>query len=403
MLTIQQLKENYSKEQVLLVLLTRIYFATGRETDAADFIAANQINWIRLYRITQAHGLRSFIYYVIKQHVISVDPAFENRLKKSYAITRHQNLRMGITTAKLISDFKAKDIVIIPYKGAVFAHSYYPDIALRESADVDFLVAAEAVNEIENYFIEKDYTPKTTVPKRYHNYYKRFFKDIVYRTPDGENAFSIEMHWKLMEAFSGDYPGHEYFLPHLQPYSLGGLAASKLTPTYDLLAVVSNHFVKDMAIKFKYLVDIASLINKEDASIDKKVVFETASRYGFTKKLETGLALTTDLLGISMTGRPVSKITSGRFLNVPLAFPVHLPRLYINEPEFIKCSLQLQDNNRRRFKFISNSVLYMFLPTYADINQLKLPAYTLPFLIIIRPLRLLYLSVRSKSKVKASL
>ncbi|MDB5117326.1 MAG: hypothetical protein JWQ79_2818 [Mucilaginibacter sp.] len=397
MLTIQQLKEKYNHEQAVLVLLARLHFNTCTTTEVTDFIAENKINWALLLQITKAHGLRSFVYYVIKQYKISVAPAFEERLKKSHDITRRKNLRMAVTLSKLVGDFKEKGITLIPYKGVVFAHRYYPDIALRESADIDFLVAAKNINEIENYFIANNYTAKTTVSKAFKKYYQLFFKDMVYSTPGTTETFSIEIHWRLMEQFSGNYPNYDFFIPHLEPYVLGGLPVNKLSPTYDFLALVSNHFVKDMGIKFKYLVDVAALIRKENNNIDNKIIFETATHYGFTKRLETGLSLTESLLGVSLANLVPYNNAADAYLPVPLAFPLHLPRLYINEPEFIKRSLQLQDNNLRRVKFILKSIQYMFLPTYADINQLKLPVYFLPLMIIIRPFRLLYLAINPKS------
>ena len=371
-----------------MVLLARLHFNTATLVNVNDFIANNAIDWALAHKLCKAHGVRPFIYYIIKQHGITTIPAFENRLQKNYSISRHKNLRLAIITSKLINDLKEKGIQIIPYKGAVFGHSYYPDIALRESSDIDFLIDINDVRAIEDYFIAHNYPAKTTIPRGYLNYYKRFFKDIVYQTPDNDKI-SVEMHWRLMEHFSGNYPDYNFFIPHLENYKLGGLPINRLSPTYDMLAVISNHFVKDMCIKFKYLVDIACLIQKENKHIDKSVVFETAVKYGFMKKLKTGLALTESLLGVSLSDVPKAVIPD-TYLQVPLAFPLHLPRLYIHEPQFIKRSLQLQDSNTGRFRFILKCVKYAFLPTYEDINQLKLPAYYLPFIIAARPFRLIY-------------
>ena len=399
MLTISQLKNTYNAEQIALVLLTRLFFDTATKADVDDLIADSKINWTLLYKITRAHGVRPFIYYIIKQHNIKVPNVFEDRLQRQYDKSRRLNLQMGIATSKLIADLKAKSIMIIPYKGPVLAHNYYPDIALRESTDLDFLVDAKDVAEIEKYFIEKKYTPKTTVTNPYLKYYKKHFKDIVYRTPSEHESFSVEMHWRLMEKFSGNYPQYDFFIPNLEEYNMGGLKLYKLSPTYDMLAVVSNHFVKDMGIKFKYLVDVAAIINKEKHLINEALVFETATKYGFKKRLNIGLALTESLLGISLD--KVEETTDHlKYLNVPLAFPIQLPRLYINEPGFIKRSLQLQDSNTNKLKFISKSIKYMFLPTYEDINQLKHPTGNASLLAITRPFRIIYRSIKNKKHRK---
>jgi hypothetical protein len=397
MLTIQQLNKTYTAEQVTLVLLARLHFNTITPNEVINFITETTINWTLLYKISRAHGLRSFVYFIIKQHAINTHQQFERRLQKSYDKTRRQNLIMTIAASKMMSDLKKRGVVIIPYKGPFFAHSYYGDIALRESTDLDFLVAPNDVDEIENYFISNNYSAKTAVPKVYLKYYKQHFKDIVYRTPGNHDAFSVEMHWRLMEKFSGDYPAYDFFLPHLKPNAIGGLKVNKLSPTYDLIAVISNHFVKDMSTKFKYMVDVACLIHKQGVLVDEHILYETATRYGFKKRLQTGLALTENLLGIKMGNQPGEITDVTAFLPVPLAFPLHLQRLYINEPEFIKRSLQLQDNNWNKLKFIFKIIRYAFLPTYEDINQQGTAPKHLLLLTITRPFRLFYGAIKPKN------
>ena len=132
MLTIRQLKDTYNAEQIILVLLTRVFFNTATKADVDDFIANNKINWTLLYKITRAHGVRPLVYYIVKHFTVNVPSAFESRLQKQHNKSRRLNLQMGIAASKLIADLQEKDITIIPYKGPVLAHSYYPDIALRE-------------------------------------------------------------------------------------------------------------------------------------------------------------------------------------------------------------------------------------------------------------------------------
>jgi hypothetical protein len=396
MLSLKELKAHYNNEQIVLVLLARTYFDELHKPDTIAFIADNTINWPYLMKITRAHGLRSFAYYVITHHQIVVDSVFLSKLKLHYEHTRMQNLRLAVQTSRLISAFKEKGITVIPYKGVLFAQNYYADIAIRESSDIDFLVEPRHVNQIENYFIDNGYTAKISVPKSFLSYYKRFFKDIVYVTPGPANKVSVEIHWRLMERFSGAYPQFDFLLPHLKPSLIGAVAVTRLSPTYDLLAVASNHFVKDMSVKFKYLVDMAALIHKEKESLDETVIFKTANEYGFRNKMEMGLSLLNDLLGVTLLHNPKRRYNASKYIKIPLAFPLHLPRLYINEPEFIKRSMHLQDTFWLKIKLAFKLLLYVFLPTFEDINQSKLPAYLLPLLIISRPFRLFKQAVKPK-------
>lgn len=388
MLNTQQLKAIYGNEQVLLLLLSRLYFSSVPKSAVEEFIADHTINWPLLRKIAREHGISSFIYHTITAHQIAVDPDLVVQLKNRYYANRIKNFRQIQAAVSLSRKFKERGITIIPYKGAVFSHSYYADLTLRESVDIDFLISQDDLEAVEDYFIEENYNPLTTVPRPYLRYYRTFYKDIVYHKPD-EKLGSIELHWRLMDRFSGDYPSYDFFSPHVVRYQSGGLSIDKLSPTYDFLAVVSNHFVKDMGIKFKYLIDIACLINKEKVNLDMTVIAACAKRYGFEKKLYTGLGLVEQLLDVGLLENRQEALPE-ELLRTPLEYPVHLPRLYINEPKFIRRSLQLQDSFLNRAKFILRCSGYLFLPTYEDINQFKLPVYFLPLFIIMRPVRLLY-------------
>lgn len=397
MLNTQQLKAIYGNEQVLLLLLSRLYFSSVPKSAVEEFIATHTINWPLLRKIARVHGISSFIYHIVSAHQIAVDSDFEAQLKNRYQANTIKNFKQIKAAVSLAGKFKERGITIIPYKGAIFSHSYYSDLALRESVDIDFLISKDDLEAVEDYFIEEGYNPLTTVPRPYLRYYRTFYKDIVYHKPD-EKLGSIELHWRLMDRFSGNYPSYDFFSPHVIHYQNGGLSIDKLSPTYDFLAVVSNHFVKDMGIKFKYLIDIACLINKEGVNLDTRVIADCAKRYGFEKKLNAGLGLVEQLLDIGLSQNKQEALPD-QLLKTPLEYPVHLPRLYINEPKFIRRSLQLQDNSLNRVKFILRCFSYIFLPTYEDINQFKLPVYFLPLFIIMRPFRLLYQAVKPGKEV----
>ena len=401
MLDTQQLKSIYNNEQVLLVLLTRLYFSTAEPSYAEDFIANNSINWQLFQQILRAHGMRSFIYGVVVNHQLKLDEKLELNLKKRYSNNRLKNFNQIKATVELVNEFKLKGIIAIPYKGAVFAQCYYTDVALRESSDIDFMISKRDVKAVEDYFISEQYEARTTVPRPYLNYYSNFFKDIVYYKEALVPA-SIEMHWRLVDRYAGNYPVYEFFASHLINAPVGGLTVDKLSPTYDFLAVASNHFVKDMGIKFKYMVDMACMIKQEREELDLDVIIECARQYGFENKLGVGLQLVDELLGIQLIGHRQQALLP-ELLKTPLQYPIHLTRLYINEPAFLKRSLLLQDNTWNKIKFIIRCFLYAFLPTYADINESKLPVYFLPVLIVTRPLRLIYQMLKPKKTFRDNL
>jgi len=357
MLSIHQLKATYSNEQVVLILISRLYFNTCKKQEVEDFISRQNIEWSLVYKIARVHGIRSFIYSVVVKNNIALKSDLMPVLKKHYNGVKFKNFGQLKTTAKLIAEFKSRNIDLIPYKGALFAVAYYNDWAARENSDIDFLIDKKDIKVIEGYFVANDYQPLITVPGSYSGYYSKWFKDIVYRNKDINT--SVEMHWRLMERFSGSYPVYDFFIPHLSPFKSGDFSLHKLTPTYDFLAVASNHFMKDMYIKFKYMIDIACIISKETAGLDTEKIFLCAKKFSFEKRLRTGLELVDQLLGVKFNFDEPYKIPV-ELLKVPLQAKLYLPRLYINEPKFIKYTLRLQDNFIRQVKFLSRCLFYFF-------------------------------------------
>jgi hypothetical protein len=391
MLDNKGLKEIYSSEQVCIILLARLHLGTCHSSAVIDYLQQTFVSWPLVFKLARVHGIRAFLYSAIITHGIEVPDQFLASLKKKYQVTKLKNFEQIKACTELAGKFAEQDITLIPYKGALFAEGYYADWAARESIDLDFLVDTTDVATIENYLINNHYKGITTVPRSFLGYYKKFFKDVVYYKPGTPSA--VELHWRLLDKFSGHYPAYRFFSAGLMPYRTGSFAIRKLAPTYDFLAVVSNHFVKDMSIKFKYLIDIACLVQKEAASLNTELILVTADRYSFRKRLDTGLQLVNDILGIPFTAG--GKINLSRDeLVAPLSLKLPLSRFYINELPFIKRSLQLQDSAWQRVNFLLRCICYVFLPTYADINAAKLPVYLLPVLAVLRPFRLIYQVIR---------
>ncbi|MBS7563851.1 nucleotidyltransferase family protein [Mucilaginibacter sp. Bleaf8] len=391
MLDNRGLKEIYSNEQVFIILLARLQLGTCHLSAVTDHLQDAPVNWQLVFKLAQVHSIRAFLYSAITTHGIEVPAQFLASLKKRYQATKLRNFEQIKACTELVGKFAEQGITLIPYKGALFAEGYYADWAARESTDLDFLVDTVNVATIEDWLINNHYKGITTVPRPFLGYYKEFFKDIVYHKPGTPSA--VELHWRLLDKFSGQYPAYRFFSAGLVPYRTGSFAIQKLAPTYDFLAVASNHFVKDMSIKFKYLIDMACLIQKEAASLDTKLILSTAKSYGFRKRLDIGLHLVNDILGINFTTD--SKIyLSKDELVAPLSVQLPLSRFYINELPFIKRSLQLQDSAWQKVKFMLRCMCYVFLPTYADINAAQLPVYLLPVLAVLRPFRLIYQAIR---------
>jgi hypothetical protein len=391
MIQLKDISEIYPNEQLFLLLLTRVYFSTSGIDELQTFAKSRIINWDLVYKIARLHRVRPFVYHVLSTSNLDVPAQFKSKLKNDYQAAMQKNMMQALVTAEIAADLKKRGIEVISYKGASLAARYYENPAMRESVDIDFLADQKDIARIEDYLISKGFLLKEGVPRRYLAFYSRFFKDMVYRIPKYD--CNVEIHWSLLNRFAGKYPTCDFFKPHTRLYKTKHGEYTVLSPSYDFLATVSNHLVKDMGIRLKYLVDISCMLSKQPGLLDDPVILETAESYGFKKKLKKGLSLVNQLVGIPIPDNYLSELDI-EDISVPLAYPTAISRLQFNDRRFVKRSLALQDNLTNKIRLLFSCFSYFFIPSYLDINAYRLPAFFLPLLFFLRPFRLLAQKIR---------
>ncbi|MDO3642254.1 nucleotidyltransferase family protein [Mucilaginibacter sp. L3T2-6] len=392
MIPFKDLETIYSNEQLFLLLICRIYFSASDIADFNNFIASHPQDWQLLYKMARAHGIRPFVYHVMTKYNLAGDATFLSKLEKDNQIALQRNMMKAVVSSKITNDLKKQSITLINYKGSVLAAQYYENLGMRESVDIDFIASRRDIAVIEDYFIANGYIAKETVPRRYLEFYKIFFKDIVYTLP--KYKCNIEIHWSLLNRFTGNYPSFDFFLPHIRPHYQNNTECTVLSPTYDFLAIISNHLVKDMGTRFKYIIDIACILKKHPELLTEPDLLTIAGRYGFKKRLVNGLSVVSSLTGVAVGPDYSTKVTQ-EDLKIPLQYPIELRNFQFNSIHFLKRSLALQDNVKYKIGLLTRSFFYFFIPSYIDINTFRLPVYVFPLLVILRPFRLLFEKMRS--------
>ncbi|HEY9000076.1 MAG TPA: nucleotidyltransferase family protein [Mucilaginibacter sp.] len=395
MITLNEIADIYSNEQLFLLLISRVYFSISSADELNDFIATHDIDWKSVKKIARTHSIRPFVYHVIEQHKLNVPINFKSSLKDDSQLALKKNMIEAVVAAKITKDLKELGVSVISYKGPLLTSQYYENMAMRESVDIDFIGDQNDVGKIEDYFISCGYLAKETVPRSYLKLYLPFFRDIAYRIP--AYNFCVEIHWALLNRFAGRYPSYAFFKQHTMPYHTKYGDFTILSPAYDFLAIVSNHFVKDMGTKFKCHIDIACILSKYPDLLNDPVILDTAKEYGFEKKLKKGLSAVKDLIGINIPDSYQWQLTR-EDLGVPLACPIGIRKFQFDNPAYMKRSLALQDNFKNKFRLLTTCFLYIFIPSHIDINTFRLPAIFYPVLFIFRPFRLLFERIRPTHK-----
>lgn len=393
-----KLKQMFSSEQVFIILLCRLYFNTSNKAELEAFLNHNKLDATAIWKIASVHNIRPILYHVIHQHQINIDESLVARLQQFYLENQLRSLEQLAICNDVITSLKKENIDAIPFKGTTFSETCYGNSGLRESTDIDLLISSSTVLSAEKVLRDKGFSPKLAVPSSYINYYRKYFKEIVYTAPAKTRAgYSVEMHWKLLNYYIGDYPAFEFFNKRRNKVMIKNLEFNTLEPTGDFLAVVSNHFIKDLGIKFKYLTDVACLLHKKDKQLDHQLIAEIANKYNCRKKMDAAFQLTELFLGIKsgyVSRYKIDELHIKAVLSVPVDIISFLP----SDIKFLKRSTTAQDNIRGKINFLLRSAFYYLLPTDNDLNNaasIKLP---IPLLTILRPFRVFAKAISNRKK-----
>lgn len=392
MIPINEIKKDYGIETALLVSISRLYFGTTAKQDVQNMIDSNRIDWTLFYQIITFHHVRPFIYDVIITEDLQVDALFLKQLKQVVIIMSAKNLHQFKFLQILLGDFEKENIKVIPYKGVTFANSYYKSASLRESVDLDFLIHRDDVPRIQQYFLNRKYDTNANVPKEYLSYFIRHFRDITFQTPgDKLNLWcTVELQWKLMLDHISDYPDFDFFITHLKKETINGNSIAKLETTYDFLAIVSNHFIKEQLCSFKYIIDIGCILKGKRDSIDWSIVENLMKKIEGKKIFFSGMKTVSDLLGIKLPIDDLGKGDNQRLIKNSLKFSLNKSsNTPIHFLAYSKSVLAYKDSIKGKTFFILKTFFASTIPNITDINTFRLGHFWLPVLFILRPIRLI--------------
>jgi hypothetical protein len=387
MLDIDELKKILTNEELLAVLLCRFHFGLVDKNTITALMHSGRIDYSGFMRLITEHQVRPFIYHIITTQQLELPPEYMIILK-DFALANHlRSLEQAMISANICLRMKKKGIQVIPYKGTCFATQFYNNVGLRESTDIDLIADEDVIEAVENDLIEAGYIPKITVPRSYISFYKKHFKEIVYTVPciNQKNGYSVEIHWKLLNGFIGCYPDTSFFLEgavkEKEPFHT-------MDPDRSFLAITANHFIKDMSVKLKYLVDVACLLNKDGGDINASLITSITGKYRCRKKMELGLWIAEALFGQKIKDYSYRYSFKNEQLKNCLQVPLSIRSFDIKNRLFLHRSLQLQDKHKDKWRFLWRCAHYFLLPTNNDMNTVLTGKESMAFLIIRRPFRL---------------
>ncbi len=386
MLNIPTLKYTYTNEQILVILLTRLYFGTQRSEEIRDFLNKEIVDWKLFYKLITYNDIRSFINEVITVSQITIDQQIHDTLKKdTMSIALLGDYQADLIT-QLNTAFEKLDIRVIPYKGYTLGVRYYKAPHLRESSDVDLLVNKADLPLLRKYLYENGYEPKINISEHQIKFILRYYRELSYKSPQNRIGItcSVELQWKLLDYFYGQCWEYDQFVQNLQSFTAtDGTVLVGLTPTYDFLCVASHHLIREPLMKFKYLIDLACIVQSSPGELDWNEVNLQFEKYKFSALLWSGINALEDIIGLQL---PATNTPAAAYKLFTATENRSGLELYVRRR-------RLSDLNRtfkEKIEFYLRAQLFRLIPNLNDLSRTTLPAWTIPLIIPVKSFRYLY-------------
>jgi len=283
------------REIDLLRCSARTVVDESRREHMAGLCAAG-IDWDLFCELAGRHKLIPLIYVSLNRFCRDVLPASVlERLRSHFLRNMQRNLALLAESDRLLRRFKSAGLVAVPYKGLSVA-AIYGGAGLRESGDIDLLVARCDMESVAILMREMGYEPdlpRTVADDRRllgspYNYHLAFEHPV--------SGIVVEPHWGLMPRFFS--PRLDDFasdcLTRLTSQDVCGMPMPSLSAS-DVPLVLAVHGGKHLWERWVWICDFAEFMRGQP-ELNWREIWDRSRAIGVSRHLALALRLASDVL-----------------------------------------------------------------------------------------------------------
>ena len=388
--------ERWPRELQLLLCCAQARDGESNEARLGELLAG-PLDWRRVLGSASLLGLVPLLHArLTAQHAGLVPGEILDFLRHHVRILHARNLQTVGELYRLLDDFAAHGIPVLPFKGPVLAVQAYGKLSLRPFSDLDLLVRPEDAPAACNLLLARNYTSRYTMSTDQRAGLLRFGCEHPFHRLGGvDNAPAsrrddVDLHWNL---FPPSFPlafDQEALWQRVETVTLGNRQVATIG-TDTLILYLCAHGYAHHWSRLEWICALARLI-ASSSRIDWPWVQREAQRMDAQRVLELGLVLAGDWLGAPVPadllatarGRPTMSTLTGhvaaRILRNPEAAASEST---LNEELFF--DLDASENWRRRVSYFLRRLV---TPSLEDVEWVSLPAKLPALYYLFRPLRL---------------
>lgn len=251
------------------------------------------VDWEAVLRLAEQHGTCLLLYQNLSHFADVVPSSVLASLRQRYERNVHKSLFLTRELIRILDCLNGLGIEVMPYKGVVLSDTYYGDMALRQSGDMDLFVRRRDVGRIKDAVRNLGYTPRLAIPEAAEQRYITSGYECTFDSPAGRNL--LEVQWALQPRFYAVDFDMDGLFERAVTASLAGYAVKTPSPC-DLLLVLSVHAAKHVWGRLIWLCDIAQILKQ--ANLNWSWIKAQARELGIERILNITLRLTNRFLAL---------------------------------------------------------------------------------------------------------
>jgi hypothetical protein len=362
--------------------------ATWMNVEPALF---RHLDWDKLISAAQYHGVLPIVAQRMLESAVAhgVEPAIKDRLRRAFQANLIHGLPLVEEVLRIAHTFESQGIAIIPYKGPVLAEHLWGNSALRECADLDFLLENKNLDRAGGILDRLGYTRVSPIADHLRPALLKNASEEQFQ--HRESRLLLELQWSPVPRVFAMRCNVDAIWSRAREISFSAL--SVLSPSAeDLLMLLSIHGWKHNWGRLIWLGDIAHLVRATQLDWDR--LFSDSKRDRNVRLLSLAFRMTNRVFGVA----------------VPQQFDFVDPALdaLVNELErrmrdidpcgyrdWHRCMLSARDSQVDRARQMAT---FLFTPGLGEYAACDLPQWADSGYRVVRVARLLHLGPRKRGE-----
>ncbi len=275
-------------EEQLLLLLSRVGPSSEALDAAGEILAArgHPVDFSNLVRLAGMNGVSPLLYRNAAT-LKGIPEKTLDALKDAYLATFSRNVHHSRGTMRIFSLLRQAGVVSVPLKGSLFSDMALGDIGLYPTGDIDFLVRPSDLERTKKTLADAGYQESITAREA----------DLVessYHLIFHNDAYSVEMHWNLVQWFFETSP--DFWWEETLTTRYGDTELTLLSPERYMLYGIFHLFTHRFR-PLKWFLVISGLADKYRAEMDWDKLLSCAEKLRMKRLTLFTLKLAHDLLG----------------------------------------------------------------------------------------------------------